>query len=84
MTEWQPIETAPKNCRVLVKTDAEVYAAHWSKNIFTDDEAWIVAEWGDDGDQALVKPTHWKPLESHAEKLVQEFIEGAGYLKCKT
>jgi len=27
--------------------------------------AWIVAEWGDEGDQALVKPTHWMPFSDH-------------------
>lgn len=60
--KWQPIETAPKAQRVLVWSGEEQYCAHWAKNPFTNDEAWIVAEWGDDGDQALVKPTHWMPL----------------------
>ncbi len=60
--QWLPIETAPKDKRILVRSGQEVYAAHWAKNITTDDEAWIVAEWGTEGDQALVKPTHWMSL----------------------
>lgn len=59
---WNPIETAPKNKRILVWTGQEIYAAHWAKNMFTDDEAWIVAAWGTERDQALVHPTHWAPL----------------------
>lgn len=59
--EWMPIETAPKDKRVLVWSGQEIYAADWAKNIFTGDEAWIVAEWGDDREQVLVRPTHWKP-----------------------
>lgn len=60
--QWRPIETAPRDQRVLVWSGAELYAAHWAKNPFTDDEAWIIAEWGDKGEQALVRPTHWMPL----------------------
>jgi hypothetical protein len=60
---WQPIETAPNDKRIIVWSGQEMYAAHWARNPFTDDEAWIVAAWGDEGDQALIKnPTHWMPL----------------------
>lgn len=60
---WQQIETAPHYQRVLVWSGQEMYCAHWAQNPFTGDEAWIVAEWGEnDRDQALVKPTHWMPL----------------------
>lgn len=60
--EWQPIETAPKNQRLLVWTGQEIYAAHWAISSITGDESWIVAEWGTEGDQAIVKPSHWMPL----------------------
>jgi hypothetical protein len=58
---WKPIETAPKDKRLLVWTGKEMYCAHWAKNPYTDDEAWVIAEWGE-RDQALVKPTHWMEL----------------------
>ena len=64
MIEWQPIETAPHNQRLLVWTGQEMYCAHWSQNPFTGDVAWIVAEWGN-GEQALVKPIHWQPVPEH-------------------
>lgn len=66
--KWQPIETAPKDERVLLWTGQEKYCGHWSKNPFTNHEAWIIAEWGNDGDQALLEnPTHWMPLPSYPE-----------------
>lgn len=60
--DWLPIETAPHDKRVMVWSGQETYCAHWAHNPITGDEAWIVAEWGTEGDQALVKPTHWRPL----------------------
>lgn len=60
--QWQPIETAPHDKRVLVWSGHEIYAANWVKHPITGDEAWCVAEWGD-GDQALVKPTLWMPID---------------------
>ena len=67
MMEWQPIETAPRDKRVLVWSGQEIYAAHWSRHITTYDEAWIIAQWGEDGEQVLVKPTHWMPLQAGAQ-----------------
>lgn len=60
--EWHPIKTAPRNKRVLVWSGQEMYCAHWAQHPMTGDEAWIVAEWGNQGDQALVRPTHWMQL----------------------
>ena len=57
----KPIETAPKDKRVLVWDGHEVYAAHWARHMITDDGAWVIAQFGD-GEQVLVKPTHWMPL----------------------
>ena len=59
---WKAIESAPHDRRILVWTGQEIYAARWAKNPYTNDEAWIVVTWGSDGDQALVKPTHWMEL----------------------
>lgn len=60
--EWKPMDTAPHDKRVMVWSGQEMYCAHWAQNPMTGDEAWIVAELGTEGDQALVKPTHWRPL----------------------
>lgn len=57
--EWQLIETAPHDKRVLVWTGQEIYAAHWAQHTVTGDVAWIIAEWGDEGDQVLCKPILW-------------------------
>ncbi len=59
---WMPIETAPKKERVLLWNGTGMYCGHWAKSIETDDEAWIIAEFGNDGDQLLIKATHWMPL----------------------
>ena len=73
---WQPIDTAPHDKRVLVWSGQEMYCAHWAQNAITGDEAWIVAEWGNDGDQALVKPTHWRALPLPPNAVVQADSRG--------
>jgi hypothetical protein len=47
----------------MVWSGVEIYVAHWSQHPVTGDEAWLVAEWGTEGDQALVYPTHWYDRE---------------------
>lgn len=74
--DWLPIETAPHDKRVMVWSGQEMYCAHWAQNPMTGDEAWIVAEWGNDGDQALVKPTHWQPPPAPPNARVQAAAEG--------
>lgn len=59
---WQPIETAPRDQRLLLWNGTGMYCGHWAKSIETDDEAWIIAEYGNEGDQLLIKATHWMPL----------------------
>jgi hypothetical protein len=73
---WQTIETAPRDRRVVVWTGREKYIAHWAKNPFTDDEAWIVANFGDDGDQLLVKPVLW--AEAPADPPADGAARGTG------
>ena len=61
--EWKPIETAPRDRQILIFTGMAIYSACWVKNMFNYDEAWLVAAYGGDGDQLIVKnPTHWMPL----------------------
>ena len=46
--EWRDIETAPKDCDVLVTDGSKVYLGRWVGRYFA---------WGYSTD-----PTHWKPL----------------------
>ena len=60
--EWEPIDTAPKDDRVLVRCESgSVYAAHWVQNPMTSEEAWLVCAL-EDGTQMLVHPAKWMPL----------------------
>ncbi len=60
MSEWQPIETAPKDgTRVLAarkwKKGQWVYRiAHWADR--------GLGNWVSDPGEWLVQPTHWQPL----------------------
>ena len=58
---WRPIKTAPRNKRILVWTGLRMYAAEWVQNFIDGDEAFSVADL-ENGDRALVKPTHWLNL----------------------
>jgi len=62
-SKWQPIETAPKDQRVFLLSElGEIYAGHWGESVETGHQAWIIAEWGNEGDQLLIEhPTHWMP-----------------------
>jgi hypothetical protein len=55
------VSTKAGEVHILVWSGQEFYAAHWAKNPYADDEAWITAEWGANNDrqQALVKPILW-------------------------
>lgn len=60
---WQPIETAPKDKEILIYKNGDQYCGYFAKNIMTDDEGWVIANFGDNGEQLLVRdPTHWMPL----------------------
>lgn len=67
-TDWQPIETAPKDedewehPRVLLTDGEKVAAGHWKHGAYWTNEAEI--EWlGDDGAfHEEWRPTHWIPL----------------------
>lgn len=58
MTIWHDIETAPKDRRIIIATDTEMYMAHWVQNPFTGDEAWLMAVFDADAEndnQVLIK-----------------------------
>ena len=57
MSEWQPIETAPKNKkRILARRNKTIKIVVWFPLL----QEWgNPQEWGDDGSFC---PTHWMPL----------------------
>ncbi len=57
---WWPIDTAPKDRRVLVWTGKNIYVANWVKNIISDHEAFMICDTGVPGYRVIVEPTHWK------------------------
>lgn len=62
------MSNAPRDARILIKSDpnGEVYAAHWVKNVETDDEAWLVSE-AADGSQHLCKAKAWRLIPADTE-----------------
>lgn len=58
---WQPVETAPHDCQILLYSRGDMQVGVWVQNPETGDEAFAIAELGDHG-RALVHPSHWQPL----------------------
>lgn len=74
MTPWQPINTAPRDRRILLWTGTERHCAQWSKNPFTGHEAWLVARYGEEGDCLILPldlPTRWAELLEQPEEAAQ-------------
>ena len=60
MTEWQPIETAPKDIGAIIGSyGRRVVAMRWSTNKM----AWI-----SEYHRTAVVPTHWMPLPPAPKK----------------
>ncbi len=57
MSQWQSMETAPKNESVLLNIGGKIVVGHY-KLIW---QMWQ-AEYSHDDMGALPKPTHWMPL----------------------
>lgn len=58
MSAWQDIETAPKDRRIIIATDTEMYVVNWVQNFITGDDAWRVAVFEADAEssnQVLIK-----------------------------
>lgn len=67
MSEWRPIETAPKDgTRIWCwfhydDEDSGAYAVRWDRNEYEESKNWTL----DDGESATLSydpPTHWMPL----------------------
>ena len=65
MSEWQPIDSAPRDGDVLifVKETGEQFVAYWGTAIEDGDQAWTFAR-GNGLSFIVRNPTHWMPLPS--------------------
>lgn len=61
MSEWQPIETAPKGKTILAVVDGDVRLVHWAKTSHVPIYGFCLADQGAE-DFDLCKPTHWMSL----------------------
>lgn len=61
MSEWQPIETAPKRGRFLAVVGDLVRIVAWGKTSHVTMYGWCLADQGAE-DFDLCEPTHWMPL----------------------
>lgn len=61
--EWQPIETAPRDGRILVYCPkyGEQFVAFLGVNPNDGEEKWVIAQ-GSDITFIVPSPTHWMPL----------------------
>ena len=71
MSEWQLIETAPKDGTWICLTDGKTVApAYWGPTYFSYDPDWIVYSHRSDSEGVHLKgaPTHWMPLPQPPEQ----------------
>lgn len=64
--DWQPIESAPKDGRIVLLVDGErCYSGYWTDDLEDDGANW----WIPDGDAIIGddKFTHWLPMIPHPE-----------------
>jgi len=61
MSEWQPIETAPKNYINVLVFDPG-YGQVVAEYHFSFGGMWVVSAYSTDNSQTGLEPTHWMPL----------------------
>lgn len=54
MTVWHDIESAPKDRRIIIATEDNLYIAKWAQNIWNGEEAFSVGDIGG-GDRLIIK-----------------------------
>ncbi|MBK7491135.1 MAG: hypothetical protein IPI17_03310 [Nitrosomonas sp.] len=69
---WQPMDTAPKDRRILLIMDGEMYVGHWVQDFITGYESYSIGTLPD-GMKVLidVAPEAWHELPELPELLVQ-------------
>lgn len=63
MSEWKPIESAPKNESILLNVGGKILVGHY-KLMW---QAWQ-AEYSHDDNGSIPEPTHWMPLPAPPSK----------------
>ena len=66
LTEWQPIETAPRQRRFLALVDGLVRFVAWGKTSHVPMYGWCLVDQGAE-DSELCEPTHWMPFPALPE-----------------
>lgn len=61
MSEWKPIETAPKDGRFLAVVDNDIRIVAWGKTSHLPWHGFCLADQGVE-DFDICDPTHWMPL----------------------
>lgn len=64
LTTWQPVETAPKHCNVLLLVKGLIMEGGFGPPSGSNIETWCIFRLHDDGNYRAqpVAPTHWMPL----------------------
>ena len=65
---WQPMDTAPKDRRILLIIDGEMYAVHWVRDYITGHESYSLGTLPDDGKVLIgAAPIAWHDLPEPPE-----------------
>lgn len=77
MTEWQPIDTAPKNgVEILVAWFDDccwrVKVAYWGADY--DCEGWVDDIWVESSASDTFPATHWLPIPPEPEEVMQKIL----------
>lgn len=80
MSIWQDIETAPKDRRIIIATDTEMYVVNLVQNFITGDDAWLVARFDGDSngndqiiiENALAKAWTEAPVHPFNQSIIDE------------
>lgn len=69
MTEWQPIETAPRDGTGFLYFQRLPFGQHWVGSAIFYDDKFVHVQWsGQEDEWVTLAPTHWMPLPDPPKK----------------